>query len=344
MKPQAPAPLVSAAVFGASGYSGAEAVGILLRHPRFHVAGLFGSGRGEREVPFDRLHPRFRTRCDLPVRPAEAGPIAASGARIAFLATPHEASLELVPRLLETGMRVVDLSGAFRLKDPALYPRHYGFEHRRPDLLAEAVYGLPEIEGEALDRARLVANPGCYPTSVALPLSPFVAARLLEPEAGLIADCISGVSGAGRTPSPTTHFCEVSARAYGVFSHRHAPEIAQAVGAPVVFVPHLAPFDRGILSTIHFRARPGTTEGDLRGALERAYEGRPFVRLLPPGEFPSVGAVEGTNFCDVAVAFDAGSRRTILLSAIDNLGKGAAGQAVQCANRMFGFAETEGLR
>ena len=311
---------IGAAVVGASGYSGAEAVGILLGHPR------------------------FRTRVDHSVKAADPASILGCGAAIAFLATPHEASLDLVPPLLEAGMRVVDLSGAFRLKDPALYPKHYGFEHPRPDLLEEAVYGLAELDGDALEGARLVANPGCYPTGVALPLAPLVAARHVEAEAGVIADCISGVSGAGRAPSPATHFCEVSAKAYGVFGHRHAPEIAQAVGAPVVFVPHLAPFDRGILSTIHFRTSAGTTEGDLRGALERAYGGRPFVRVLPAGEFPSVGAVEGTNFCDVAVAFDAGSRRAVLVSAIDNLVKGAAGQAVQNANRMLGLEETEGLR
>ncbi|MGH7149890.1 MAG: N-acetyl-gamma-glutamyl-phosphate reductase, partial [Planctomycetota bacterium] len=334
---------VPVAVVGASGYSGAEAVGLLLGHPRFRLAGLFGSGRGEKEVPFERVHPRFRSRCDLPVKEARPPAIAACGAKVAFLATPHEASLELVPELLEAGLRVVDLSGAFRLKDPARYPRHYGFEHPRPDLLEEAAYGLPELDRGSIGGARLVANPGCYPTSVALPLAPLLSARLADPEAGLVADCISGVSGAGRTPSPTTHFCEVSARAYGVFSHRHAPEIAQAVGAEVVFVPHLAPFDRGILSTIHFRASAGTTEGDLRAALSRAYAGRPFVRLLPPGELPSVAAVEGTNFCDVGLAFDAASRRAVLVSGIDNLVKGAAGQAVQNGNRMLGFEETEGL-
>ncbi|HKB15694.1 MAG TPA: N-acetyl-gamma-glutamyl-phosphate reductase [Planctomycetota bacterium] len=334
---------VAAAVVGASGYSGAETVGLLLGHPRFRLTGLFGSGRGENEVPFDRLHPRFRTRCDLPVKAAEPKAIAACGAKVAFLATPHEASLELVPELLEAGLRVVDLSGAFRLKDPAQYPRHYGFEHPRPDLLEEAVYGLPELDRGSIEEARLVANPGCYPTSVALPLAPILRSRLADAEAGIVADCISGVSGAGRRPSPATHFCEVSAKAYGVFSHRHAPEIAQAVGAPVVFVPHLAPFDRGILATIHFRAAAGTAEGDLRSVLAKAYAGRPFVRLLPAGEHPSVAAVEGTNFCDIALAFDAPSRRAVLLSAIDNLGKGAAGQAVQNADRMFGFAETEGI-
>ncbi|MCI0588874.1 MAG: N-acetyl-gamma-glutamyl-phosphate reductase [Planctomycetes bacterium] len=334
---------VSAAVVGASGYSGAETAGLLLGHPRFRLAGLFGSGRGEKEVPFERLHPKFRTRCDLPVKAAEPAAIAACGAKVAFLATPHEASLELVPALLDAGLRVVDLSGAFRLKDPAQYPRHYGLEHPRPDLLEEAAYGLPELDRGSIGAARLVANPGCYPTSVALPLAPILWARLADAEAGVVADCISGVSGAGRTPSPTTHFCEVSAKAYGVFSHRHAPEIAQAVGAEVVFVPHLAPFDRGILATIHFRAAAGTAEGDLRNVLSKAYAGRPFVRLLPPGDLPSVAGVEGTNFCDIGVAFHAASRRAVLVSAIDNLVKGAAGQAVQNANRMLGFEETEGL-
>ena len=335
--------LIPVAVVGASGYTGAEAVGLLLRHPHASIAGLFGSGHGEKEESFDRLHPRFRGICGISVRPADPEAIAGSGAEVAFLATPHEASLELVPNLLEAGLCVVDLSGAFRLKDASLYPRHYGFEHPRPDLLAEAVYGLPELDGAAIPSARLVANPGCYPTSVALPLAPLSAARLVDSEAGVIADSISGVSGAGRAPSAATHFCEVSAKAYGVLAHRHAPEIEQAAGLPVAFVPHLAPFDRGILSTIHFRAAAGVTEADLRSALEQAYEGRPFVRLLPKGEFPSIGAVEGTNFCDIGLAFEPETRRVVVVSAIDNLLKGAAGQAVQNMNLLLGWPETEGL-
>jgi len=334
----------SVSVVGASGYSGGEAVRWLSRHRRVRLAALFGSGRGEKEVPFSRLHPRERGLCDLPVRTADPEAIAASGAAFVLLATPHEASAGLVPPLLEAGLRVIDLSAAFRLRAAALYPRVYGFEHPRPDLLAEAVYGIPEISSEAIRAARLVANPGCYATSVVLPLAPLLAAGLVDLEGGIVADSISGVSGAGRAPSPTTHFCEVSAKAYAPLAHRHVPEIEQALDAPIAFVPHLAPYARGILTTIHFPIARGAAPSDLRNALAKAYGERPLVRLLPDGDLPSVGAVEGTNFADLGLACDEARRRAVLVCAIDNLGKGAAGQAIQNLNLMVGLEEAEGLR
>jgi N-acetyl-gamma-glutamyl-phosphate reductase len=335
---------LSVSVVGASGYSGGEAVRWLLRHPRARIAALFGSGRGEKEIPFSRLHPRERGLCDLPVRTADPEAIVASGAALVLFATPHEASAELAPVLLEANLRVIDLSGAFRLRDASAYPRVYGFEHPRPDLLEEAVYGIPEISAEAIREARLVANPGCYATSVVLPLFPLLHAGLVDRSEAIVADSISGVSGAGRAPSPTTHFCEVSAKAYAPLAHRHLPEIEQALGSPVAFVPHLAPYARGILTTLHFRMTGGAAASDLRAALARAFDARPLVRLLPEGDLPSVGAVEGTNFCDVALACDDARRRAVLLCALDNLGKGAAGQAIQNLNLMAGFEEAEGLR
>ena len=250
--------------------------------------------------------------------------VAVVGASAAFLATPAEVSEDLAPPLLERGLTVIDISGAFRLD-------------------AQAVYGLPELFGDQLPGARLVANPGCYPTSILLPLKPLVLAGLLDLEAGLVADSISGASGAGRGSSAELQFCEVSARAYGVFTHRHAPEIDHWLGAKVVFVPHLAPFERGILSTIHARLREGTTEADLRGALDRWYGSARFVRLLPPGAWPAVKDVVGTNFCDLALAVAPDGRRAVLVSALDNLLKGAAGQAVQNLNRVFGLEEGLGL-
>ena len=260
-----------------------------------------------------------------------------------FLATPHEASHDLAPPLLERGVAVFDLSAAFRLPDPRDYPTHYGFEHRHPELLARAAYGLAELNAEAIAASDLVAMPGCYPTSVILPLRPLSDADLIDPASPVIVDATSGVSGAGRSPSPRTIFSEVSLEAYGVFSHRHEPEIATHGAAEIVFTPHLAPFDRGILSTIHIPLRRGVDQAQLRETLEATYADAPFVRLLPAGEWPSVASVARTNFCDIGLAVHPKRPHAIVSSAIDNLVKGAAGQAVQCFNLRFGFDPAEAL-
>lgn len=333
-------------IVGASGYGGAELASLLLNHPCARIVGLFGSSRREADgpLPFSNHFPRFRGQLDLPIHAATPDAIAALRPDAVFLATPHEASLSLAAALREAGLLVLDLSGAFRLGDPALYPRHYGFEHDHPELLRHAVYGLPELNRAAIARANLIAVPGCYPTSAILPLAPLVRAGAIEPSRRPIIDATSGVSGAGRTPSARTHFCEVSQSVYGVLSHRHTPEISLHAGAPVVFTPHLGPYDRGILSTIHIDLAPEWTEARVRETLAAAYAGEPFVRLLSPGAWPSVAGVQRTNFCDVALAADEPNRHLILVSAIDNLVKGAAGQAIQCMNIRLGLRETDGLR
>lgn len=336
--------MIRCALVGASGYTGAELAAILLRHPDAEIVGVFGSSREGPERTLSGLHPRFRGECDLPVEPADGAAIAACGADAVFLCTPHEVSAHLVGELRAAGCPavVLDLSGAFRLAEPGLYESVYKFTHPCPDLLGEAVYGLAERARGGLREARLIAVPGCYPTSVILPLAPLVGAGTVRPGTRPIADCISGVSGAGRTPSERNVFGEVSVQPYGVWTHRHRPEIDRYVGCGVVFTPHLGPFERGILSTMHVELAEGWDEARARDMLTAAYSSSPFVRLLPAGSWPSVGGVRGTNYCDIALA-EGDARHLIVVSAIDNLIKGASGQAVQCMNLRFGLDEGAGL-
>jgi N-acetyl-gamma-glutamyl-phosphate reductase len=240
-------------------------------------------------------------------------------------------------------LRVLDLSGGFRLRDAALYPKVYGFEHGHPELLETAVYGLPELNRAQIASARLVAVPGCYPTSAILPLAPLVRAGAVARGTRPIIDSTSGVSGAGRTPTAKTHFCEISLQPYNVLKHRHNPEIDLHAGVPVVFTPHLGAFDRGILSTIHVELSEGWNAARVGATLRGAYGAEPFVRLRAPDQWPSVGAVRETNFCDIGWAVDEPRRHLIVVSAIDNLVKGAAGQAIQCMNIVCGLPETLGL-
>jgi N-acetyl-gamma-glutamyl-phosphate reductase len=335
-------------IVGAGGYSGGELAAILLGHPRAELLGVFGSARrGEEPAKFGDLHPRLRGAVDLDVLPADVPAIAALRPDAVFLATPHEVSAALAPELLALRgsggerTRVFDLSGAFRLRADD-YPRHYGFAHRHPDLLQRAAYGLCELNREGIAAAELVAVPGCYPTSAILPLAPLVAMGAVRPGARPIIDAISGVSGAGRSPSARVHFCEVSLQPYGVLKHRHNPEIDLHCGTATVFTPHLGAFDRGILSTIHVEMAEGWTGENARTVLREAYAGDPFVRLLPVDQWPSVAGVRGMNFCDIGLAADERGH-LVIVSAIDNLVKGAAGQAVQCMNIRFGLPEAMGL-
>lgn len=338
---------INVAIVGAGGYAGAELAEILLRHPRARIVGLYASARREKEASagggaFDEVFPRFRGRLTLPVKAASADTIAEAGPHAVFLATPHEASVELAPELLARGMKVFDLSAGFRLKEASLYPIHYGFEHSKPDELARAVYGLPELFRDRVAAADLVAVPGCYPTSAILPLRPLVRAGAVAPGSRVIIDSVSGVSGAGRGAVLKSLFCEVSLQAYGVMSHRHEPEIAAFAQHPVVFTPHLVALERGILSTIHVELAAGW-DGERVGALfHDVYASEAFVRLLSPGRWPAVADVRGTNYCDFAWQAST-SGHLIISSAIDNLVKGAAGQAVQCMNIRFGIPEGTGL-
>lgn len=331
-------------IVGAGGYTGAELASLLLTHPSTEIVGLFGSARRAVDVrpqSFGDIFPRFRDVLNLPVHAASASEILALKPDAAFLATPHEASLDLAPELASAGVRVFDLSAAFRLKDASLYPSHYGFTHTQPGWLEKAVYGLPELHRAAIARADLIACPGCYPTSAILALAPLARAGAIEPGRTPIVDSISGVSGAGRTAAQKSLFCEVSVQPYGVFNHRHNPEINAWSGTEVVFTPHLGPYDRGILSTIHVDLSPAFDEARVRALLTEAYRSEPFVRLCAPGIWPAIGDVRTTNFCDIGLAVS--GRHLIMASAIDNLTKGASGQAVQCMNIRFGFPETAGL-
>ena len=339
------------AIVGAGGYSGAELVSLMLGHPGAEIVGVFGSAR--RAAPDSApasiadVFPRFRDRIDLPLLPASAAEILALRPDAVFLATPHEASMELAPELLRTGAPVLDLSAAFRFPDPTAYPTHYGFVHTRPDLLRTAVYGLPELFRHRIPAANLIAVPGCYPTSAILPLAPLVRAGAVRLDGGEprrpIVDSTSGVSGAGRAAKESSLFCEVSLQPYNVFKHRHNPEINTYAGTPVVFTPHLGAYERGILSTIHVELADGWTPDRVSETLHAAYSDEPFVRLCKPGTWPSIADVRQSNYCDIGWAVDQPTRHLILVSAIDNLIKGAAGQAVQCMNLRLGLPETAGL-
>lgn len=325
---------VRVAVAGATGYTGQELLRLLARHPHVEITAATSSGTSAaRRLP---ALARVWTGSITPLDPEAL----ARDAELVFLALPDTAAAELAPRLAEQGVRVIDLSGAFRLRDDALRQRWYPDTHALPHGLA---YGLTEHARADVRDARVVANPGCYPTAALLALKPLVSAGLLLPNADVIIDAKSGVSGAGKTPSERTHFSEVhgSLSAYGVFGHRHGAEIEQGLNGTVTFTPHLMPLDRGILETIYVRVPAGTTEaaiGDVYGA---AYANEAFLRLTGAA-LPEIKHVAHTNFCDIGWRVDA-SGRMIVVSVIDNLLKGASGQAVQNMNVMIGAPETAGL-
>jgi N-acetyl-gamma-glutamyl-phosphate reductase len=327
------------AIAGATGYTGQELLRLLARHPAVTIAAAMSSSAPSGTSATPRRLPALAHIFTGAIVPLDRDALARD-ADVVFLALPDKAAAELAPALVEAGVRVVDLSGAFRLRDQAMRARWYPETHELPAGLA---YGLTELERPAVAGARLVANPGCYPTSTILPLAPLVAGSLLAPNSDIIVDAKSGVSGAGKTPSERTHFSEVhgSLSAYGVFGHRHGAEIEQGVGRTVNFVPHLLPIDRGILSTIYLRLAPGTTEDTLTTVYEQAYGGQPFVRLTGPA-LPAIKHVAHTNFCDIGWRVDE-SGRAVIVSVIDNLLKGASGQAVQNMNVMLGLDEATGL-
>jgi len=343
------AEVLNVAIVGASGYSGAELAGLLLKHPGVHLNTLMTANQERQDGKLrkygDEL-PQFYQRCNLEIEPLNLDILKQRGTRAVFLATPNETSHELVPQLLEHQLRVIDLSGAYRLKQSDLYPLWYGFEHRFPSVLDTAVYGLTEINRAQIRRASLLANPGCYPTSALLPLIPLRRAGLVDERFDIICDSKSGVSGAGKSPVAGTHFSEVteSFKAYNVLKHRHAPEIWQELGSRgLVFTPHLLPINRGILSTLYVRLRDSVEEPMVSECYQNAYDQEPFVRLFPPGRFPEIKFVAHTNYCDLGWKLDPGRSTLVIISAIDNLIKGAAGQALQNMNVMLGLEETAGL-
>jgi|SRR6185436_3922264 len=334
--PAAPPAATRVAVAGATGYTGQELLRLLSRHPRVTLTAAMSSGQAGGAA---RRLPALARLWDGEIAPLSREALARD-ADVVFLALPDIAAAEIAPPLVAAGVRVIDLSGAFRLRDEAARARWYPETHQLPEGVA---YGLTERERAAVASARLVANPGCYPTSALLAIAPLADAGLLVAGADIIVDAKSGVSGAGKTPSERTHFSEVhgSLAAYGVFNHRHGAEIEQGLGRQVTFTPHLLPIDRGILSTIYVRVAPGTTEAALADAYERAYRDAAFVRLAGAA-LPEIKHVAHTNFCDIGWKVDP-SGRAILISVIDNLVKGASGQAVQNLNVMLGIDERTGL-
>ncbi len=327
--------VVRVAIAGATGYTGQELLRLLSRHPAATIVAATSSGSSSSARKLPALAHLWNGAI-TPLAPESL----ASDADVVFLALPDSAAAELAPALVDAGVRVIDLSGAFRLRNDAVRARWYPETHRLPDGVA---YGLTERERGAVARARLVANPGCYPTATLLALAPLLEAGLLVAGTDVIVDAKSGVSGAGKTPSERTHFseCYGSLSAYGVFNHRHGAEIEQWAGRQVTFTPHLVPLDRGILSTIYLRVAPGTTEATLEQAYQSAYAGATFIRLTGP-QLPEIKHVAHTNFCDIGWRVDP-SGRAILVSVIDNLLKGASGQAVQNMNVMLGLDERTGL-
>lgn len=339
--------MIKVAVVGATGYAGGELVRILAGHPEVALTVL--SSRKYAGMAFDQVFPAFSGMIDKVCVAYDKDEVCQQ-ADVIFTALPHAVSMSLVPEMVAAGKKVIDLSADFRFQDAAVYESHYQ-AHSASHLLGEAVYGLAEVYTQQIAAARLIGNPGCYPTSVLLPLVPLLKEGLISME-GIVADSKSGVSGAGRAPSLTVHYCEVteSFSAYKMASHRHNPEMeaiaAEAAGQSVAltFVPHLLPMSRGMLSTIYTRMQPGISSEQVASCLGDYYAQKAFVRLRGAGTSPNTRHVRGTNCCDIGFVIDARTGQLILISAIDNLVKGAAGQAVQNMNLMFSLDEKTGLQ
>ncbi len=327
-------------ILGASGYTGVELLRLLAGHPALEVVHTGADSNAGNLV--SEVAPGLAAAYgDLRFGSIDAASV--DGLDLVFCCLPHGASGPLVAEMSGRVGHVVDLGADFRLRDPAAYPAWYGHEHPRPDLLADAAYGLPELFRQPLRGARLVAAAGCYVTASSLALAPFVRAGAVEPT-GAIVDAYSGVSGAGRAPKPNLHFCTVDEdlTAYGLVTHRHTPEIEQATGAQVLFTPHLAPTNRGILATVYARARePGFSSGDALEVLAAAYADEPFVVVSERS--PSTKGTLGSNVCQLTARVDPRTGWVVAIAALDNLVKGASGQALQCANLALGLDETLGL-
>lgn len=331
----------AAGVVGFSGYSGIEAVRILSHHPAFEPVLLEHRADSGADAGLLKKSPIRRV-------PATPEAVAAEGIHAVLLATPPEVSMELAPKFIEAGAAVVDLSGAFRLRTPANYTHWYKEQHTAPELLASAVYGLPEYNREAVRKTKFISNPGCYPTAANLAIRPLVEAGIIDRAHGIVCDAKSGVSGAGRKPSMKTSFCEVTENfsAYALLQHRHVPEVLMTSGieeSEFSFTAQLIPIDRGILETIFFRLVKPMSSAEVIEVYNQRYANEPFVRLYKGNSVPDLRAVNRTNFCDIGVHADPATGRCVVVSAIDNLGKGAAGQAIQNLNLMFGLEETAGL-
>jgi N-acetyl-gamma-glutamyl-phosphate reductase len=344
---------VQPAVVGATGYAGFELARLLYRHPQVKKPVLYTrDGEAGGPAQLDEVYPHISGNGGFPLEKFSWESLRSKGVDVLFLATPHEVSREWVPEAMEQGIQVVDLSGAWRLAN-ANSRAVYKFNDEDPDLAyqltARAVYGIPELHREQLKDAALVANPGCYPTSIILALAPLVRAGFLDLEHGIVCDSKSGVSGAGKQPTQKTHFVEVAENlaAYSVFNHRHTGEILEQLGLcedQLIFTPHLLPIPRGILSTIYVRLSTEMQGNEVLDCMRNFYLGSSWVRIFPEGKLPQIQYSLHTNYCDIGCALAPDRRRMVIVSCLDNLLKGAAGQAVQNMNVMFGWKEEEGLQ
>jgi N-acetyl-gamma-glutamyl-phosphate reductase len=336
--------VINVAIIGASGYSGAELLRILLVHPEVHVCKVTAASSVGLRV--DALYPAFSGQCDLAYDPLV--PEGLEGIDVAFLALPSGEAMKIVPGLMGRAGKIIDLGGDFRLRSAERYRQHYRRVHEAPELLESAVYGLPELKREAIGAANLIANPGCYPTGALLALLPALKHGIIS-QSGIVVNSLSGASGAGRSASLELSFVELNenVRAYKIGTHQHIPEIedafSEAWGGPVQmsFVPHLIPITRGIYTTVHANLVVNLTQAELATLYQEFYATHPFVRCKK--EIPQISAVTRSNYCDVSVFLEARTGQIIAISVIDNLVKGAAGQAVQNMNIMFGLQETQGL-
>ena len=332
------------AIVGASGYTGSELARFLIHHPNIEIAMITSESHAGKA--FSVLHPQFIGQLDLTLVPAKA--VESASLDVVFLALPHGVSMEYVASWKEKDFKIIDLSGDFRLSTPEVYTAWYDKAHIHPNGFEDAVYGLPEMHKSAIQKAKLVANPGCYPTAAILAMAPLYASNQIMTESVVI-DAKSGITGAGIKASATTHFSSVNEnfKAYGLKNHRHTIEIEEQLGhlnkseIKVQFTPHLLPLDRGILATAYATPKGKTTQEELRGIYKEFYKGQPFVRLRD--DLPTLKDVRGSNYCDIHVAYDERTNRIIAIATIDNLAKGAASQAIQNMNLMFGFPETSGL-
>lgn len=332
------------AIVGASGYTGSELARFLIHHPEVEIAMITSESHAGK--PFSVLHPQFAGQLDIPLAPAKE--VASSAVDVVFLALPHGVSMEYVASWQDQSFKIIDLSGDFRLSTPEVYAHWYKKEHAFPSGFEGSVYGLPEIHKNKIQKAKLIANPGCYPTAAILALAPLYAADQIIPESVVI-DAKSGITGAGIKASATTHFSNVNEnfKAYGLTNHRHTIEIEEQLGhlqqneIKVQFTPHLLPLDRGILATAYAAPKGETSQEGLRNIYNSFYKDQPFVRLRD--DLPTLKDVRGSNYCDIHVAYDKRTQRIITIATIDNLAKGAASQAIQNMNLMLGFSETSGL-
>lgn len=333
--------MLKTTIIGASGYTGAELALMINRHPELTLSGLYVSANSvDAGKPIAALHGKLAGLIDMPVQPLTNPAEVAKQSDVVFLATAHEVSHDLAPIFLDHGCQVFDLSGAFRVKGENFYQEFYGFEHQHEQWLDSAAYGLAEWNEAEIKEAQLVAVAGCYPTASQLAIKPLVESKLLDENQWPVINATSGVSGAGRKASMVNSFCEVSLQPYGVFNHRHQPEIAAHLGCDVIFTPHLGNFKRGILATITMKLADGVTEDQVQQAFATAYQDKPAVRLLEE-TLPRIQDVEQTPFCDLG--WKVQGQHIIVVSAIDNLLKGASSQAMQCLNLRYGFAPLTAL-